>query len=85
MSSHKHISVSTSKHSVVVMVDTDHILLSGYNNLSSVISGVGIAASYDLGQTWIEEWAIPFCDGKCDILEDDYDRSYGAETRQSVE
>ena len=60
-------------------MDTDQIFLSSHNDVSSVVTGAGMAAAYELGQSWIQkEWAIPFCDGKCDTLERGYDRSYGA-------
>jgi hypothetical protein len=58
-------------------VDGDQIFLSSHNDVSSVIAGVGIAASYELGQGWIKDWGVPFCDGKCDILESGYDGSFG--------
>jgi hypothetical protein len=58
-------------------VDGDQILLSSHIDVSSVMPGAGIAASYGLGQSWIQGWAIPFCDGKCDTLESGYDGSYG--------
>jgi hypothetical protein len=64
-------------------VDADQIFLSSNTDVVSttvaVRNGSGIAAAYELGQSWIQEWAIPFCDGKCDTLEKNgYDGSYGA-------
>ena len=60
-------------------MDVDQIFLSSHNNVSSVVTGAGMAAAYELGQSWIQDWAKPFCDGKCDdTLEADYDGSYGA-------
>lgn len=58
-------------------MDADHIFLSSHNDVSSVVAGEGIAASYEMGQRWIKEWAAPFCNGKCDTLEDGYDGSFG--------
>jgi hypothetical protein len=38
-----------------------------------------MAAAYELIQSWIQGWAIPYCDGKCNTwtFESDYDGSYG--------
>ena len=41
------------------------------------MTGVGMAAAYDLRQGWIQDWGKPFCYGKCDTLEKGYDASYG--------
>ena len=65
-------------YSVIIQVDSDHIFLSSHNDVSNVMTGVGMAAAYDLGQGWIQDWGKPFCDGKCDTLEKGYDASYGA-------
>ena len=61
---------------LIVSLDPDMVYLE-MNDLSSVRDGYGLAAKYNLGRDWIKEWAIPFCDGKCEILEDEFDPSYG--------
>lgn len=62
---------------VVVLVDPDHVFLSYRMNISTVRSGAGVAGRYALGRAWVKKWGVPFCAGKCDELEDDYDPSYG--------
>jgi hypothetical protein len=46
--------------SVVIQVDADQIFLSDHNDASNVDAGSGVAAAYDLGQDWIQEWGYPF-------------------------
>ena len=58
-------------------MDADQIFLSRPSGMSSIVPGVGMTASYDLGQGWIKKWGTRFCDGKCDKLENGYDGSYG--------
>jgi hypothetical protein len=43
-----------------MQVDADQIFLSDHNDESNFDAGSGVAAAYDLGQDWIQEWGYPF-------------------------
>lgn len=67
-------------YSDIIRIDADQNFLSSDNYVSSVITVAAMASPYELTQSWIQGWVIPYCDGKCDswTFESDYDGSYGA-------
>lgn len=63
---------------VVASIDPDMIFLSSDVNLGSIKDNRGVASQYSLGSTWVREKGLQFCDGKCDVIADPSDVSFGA-------
>jgi hypothetical protein len=64
---------------IIIQVDPDMVLLPQKFDFSNITAGNGVAARYELRKSWIKQWALPFCNGKCDTVdeEDDYDPGFG--------
>lgn len=63
---------------IVMSINPDMIFLSSDINLGSIEDNRGVASYYSLGSNWVKDWALPFCDGKCDDIADPSDVSFGA-------
>ncbi len=63
---------------IVACIDPDMIFLSSDVNLGSIKDNRGVASQYSLGSAWVRDWALQFCDGKCDVIADPSDVSFGA-------
>ena len=63
---------------ILVMVDPDMVFITNHIDVSNVTRGVGIGSLYGLGK-WIlgYDFVQQTCDGKCEVLEPDYNPSFG--------
>ena len=61
---------------IVACIDPDMIFLSSDVNLGSIKDNRGVASQYSLGSAWVRDWALQFCDGKCDVIADPSDVSF---------
>eukprot|EP00985_Skeletonema_marinoi_P020320 scaffold12042_cov118-Skeletonema_marinoi.AAC.2 len=64
---------------IVASIDPDMLFLSSDVNLGSIKENHGVASQYSLGNEWVtKDWVLKLCDGKCDVIADPSDVSFGA-------